>query len=424
MTIHRFIPRSRAILAHPQGRSLLFVKYDLVATLDAERRLLEAKIAEHGMEDVQGFDPDEFAHYIEQEFMADPPQLLREEFSFDYKPVRVDVRNDDRYDALGGSEPVLVEGVEVTCHLPFSGQPELFECHSDTLFVGAHPSEGLIKESEILVFYRVPERDTERIKQQFRENLQSIERDLGAVLRKVLEWNQQLPVLVRDAIEKRRAGISRLTSTLGIPLRKRPEAESNSPLRGKEQRKVLSPPSHTEPYLGFAHYEEILTTIQNVGKTFERAPSAFAHMGEEDLRYQFLVPLSASYEDGTGAEVFNYNGKTDILIRHKGHTVFIAECKIWKGKSSLIGAIDQLLGYTTWRDTKVALLIFNKNRDFSSVLAQIPAVVKEHPAFVAEQDYEFESGFRFVLSHPDDQERQITMTIIAFEVPTAPTAQG
>lgn len=422
MPIHRFIPLTRQILTNPQGRSFLFVKYDLVATLDAERRLLEARIAEYGAETFQGFDPDELAHYLEQEFTVDSPQLLRDEFSFDEKPVRVDVRNDDRYDAWGRSEPVRVEGVEVTYHLPFDGQPELFECHSGTIFLGGHPSEGVVDGSAILVSFRVPERDIGRIKQRFRENMGSIERDLGAVSNKVLTWNQQLPELVRDAIEKRRTRISRLASSLTIPLRKRPEAERNSALRGTKERKVLLPPSHTEPYLRFAHYEEILTTIQSVGNTLERAPSAFAHMGEEDLRYQFLVPLSADYEDGAGAEVFNYKGKTDILIRHKGHTVFIAECKIWKGKASLRNAIDQLLGYTTWRDTKVALLIFNKNRDFSSVLAQIPAVVKEHPAFVAEQDYALETGFRFVLSHPDDQQRQITITILAFEIPTAPDA--
>jgi hypothetical protein len=45
---------------------------------------------------------------------------------------------------------------------------------------------------------------------------------------------------------------------------------------------------------------------------------------------------------------------------------------------SLREAIDQLLGYSRWRDAKTALLIFNREENFSNVVAKIPEVVEGH----------------------------------------------
>ena len=41
--------------------------------------------------------------------------------------------------------------------------------------------------------------------------------------------------------------------------------------------------------------------------------------------------------------------------------------------------MNQLLGYASWRDTKTAILLFSKNKDFSGVIAGIPEVVRSHP---------------------------------------------
>lgn len=53
-----------------------------------------------------------------------------------------------------------------------------------------------------------------------------------------------------------------------------------------------------------------------------------------------------------------------------GKNVFIAECKVWHGEKELLDAIDQVLSYMNWRDTKAAIPIFNRNANFTSVLAQ------------------------------------------------------
>jgi len=99
--------------------------------------------------------------------------------------------------------------------------------------------------------------------------------------------------------------------------------------------------------------------MQNMVTVIERSPSAFKNMQEEDIRQHFLVQLNGQYEGQATGETFNLEGKTDILIRVEGKNIFIAECKFWKGPESLKKAIDQLLDYTTWRDTKTAIVVFN-----------------------------------------------------------------
>jgi hypothetical protein len=166
------------------------------------------------------------------------------------------------------------------------------------------------------------------------------------------------------------------------------------------------------------HYEHILSIISNMAEVIERSPRAFQEMGEEDLRWQFLVQLNAQYEGQATGETFNHRGKTDMLVRWEGKNVFIAECKFWKGPKSLSLALDQLLGYASWRDTKTALLLFNKQRIFSSVVEKIPEVVRDHPVFKSGLPYEgSETGFRFVLGRPDDPDRELVLTVLAFDVP-------
>ena len=130
-----------------------------------------------------------------------------------------------------------------------------------------------------------------------------------------------------------------------------------------------------------------------------------------------LVQLNGQYEGQATGETFNYEGKTDILVRAEDKNVFIAECKFWSGPSGLRDALNQLLGYTSWRDTKTALLVFNRDRDMSTIIDKIPEVVMEHPNYKASCVYGSETAFRFIFANRDDPSREFTLTILAFDVP-------
>jgi hypothetical protein len=149
----------------------------------------------------------------------------------------------------------------------------------------------------------------------------------------------------------------------------------------------------------------------------ELSPHVFETLGEEDLRTHFLVPLNGHYEGHATGETFNFQGKTDILIRVNGRNVFIAECKFWSGEKAYLETIDQLLSYLSWRDTKAAVVVFNRNADFSAVLGKISAATPKHAHFKREVDKPGETMFRYIFGQPSDPNREITLTVRAFDVP-------
>ena len=81
-------------------------------------------------------------------------------------------------------------------------------------------------------------------------------------------------------------------------------------------------------------------------------PQTYAGMGEEARRHVILDALNTHYSGAGTAEGFNFGGKTDILIRHEGRNLFIAECKFWSGQKGFTETLDQLFGYQAWRDLR------------------------------------------------------------------------
>jgi hypothetical protein len=147
----------------------------------------------------------------------------------------------------------------------------------------------------------------------------------------------------------------------------------------------------------------------------ERSPSVFSQMPEEVLRDHYLVQLNGQYGNATG-ETFNGSGKTDILVSDQGRNIFIAECKIWHGPKSVGEALDQLLSYLTWRDTKAAL---NRNRDFTKMLEALWQAILAHPNYKRGPTDEGTTRKRYAFSSKDDANREIHLTVMAFDTPTA-----
>ena len=124
-----------------------------------------------------------------------------------------------------------------------------------------------------------------------------------------------------------------------------------------------------EPTLDFKSYNEILKRLNDSGKNLERLPEVYFGRKEEGLRDHFVSILDPNLDLGSvSGETFNKSGKTDILYRYDSSVVFIAECKVWKGKKQLLEAINQLLSYLTWRDSKTSLIIFVKQKAISSII--------------------------------------------------------
>ncbi|NJL27247.1 MAG: hypothetical protein HC897_04815 [Thermoanaerobaculia bacterium] len=217
-------------------------------------------------------------------------------------------------------------------------------------------------------------------------------------------------------------------AALGIPLKRRDDAPKTFAV--PEVRKKVAPPLPPpttaayipEPILDMQNYDYILTVLQNMAHVMERSPSAFWSMGEEDLRQHFLVQLNGQFEGSATGETFNVGGKTDILLRANGRNVFIAECKFWKGPKHFREAIGQLLSYTAWRDTKTAILVFNRDVPLSTILSKITSETEKHANFKRWLEWKHETGLRCVLHHNGDPNREMTLSVLVFDVPSEKSA--
>ena len=169
--------------------------------------------------------------------------------------------------------------------------------------------------------------------------------------------------------------------------------------------------------MGMDMYEHVLRVIHNMTQVMERSPSAFHEMEEETLRHHFLVQLNGQFEGAATGETFNANGKTDILLRHGGRNVFIAECKFWGGPKNFDETVDQLLGYTSWRDTKTAILVFNRETATSTVLDGVAKRAAAHSNYKRQLDYKHESGFRYAFHQNGDRNRELLLTVLVFDIP-------
>ena len=403
---------------------LLFYGADLRSVLARQETALSKEIGSLSEDRVLNTPPEELCDYFVEKYEVEPVVIDEAGIEVDYGDAQVDVSHRFEYAVFDKSRPTYVSGTRVTFFVPFSGDPELFKCQPSTYTF--NPPRGSVRDSDLVFVYDRTAQDVPNIGNEFEREKQSVKQYVSWIANDVAQFNSTLRQKVSQQIGARREKLLRdrgIVENLGFPLKRRsgvPRTYAAPAVKRRVAPKlppVSSQPHKREPILEMSEYEHILSVISNMVLVIERSPSAFKDMGEEHLRQHFLVQLNGQYEGQATGETFNYEGKTDILIRAEGRNIFIAECKFWTGTSGLSDALSQLLSYTSWRDTKTALLIFNRDTTMSTVLQRIPQAVRDHPNHKADLGYDSETGFRYVFSHRDDPDRELTLTVLVFDIP-------
>lgn len=367
---------------------------------------------------------EDLCDYFEKKYIIDVPTLRPEDIVADQRETKIDVSGDPRRYFSNSGQPFYVNGTTVEISVPFEGDGEAFKVQPTTYTM--NPPRAEIKNNNLIIKIEGSDLTADQVRNEVSRTIDEIEEYLVTLRSNAQGLNCQIRYLARFAIEQRREKLLKdrnLLVDLGFKIKER-EGESRTYAAPEVRRKLtpsLPPASSTpykpEPTLANADYEHILSVIQNMVHVMERSPSAFTSMDEESIRSHFLVQLNGHYEGQATGETFNYQGKTDILIRSAGKNIFIAECKFWSGPKKLLETIDQLLGYSSWRDTKVAVIVFNRNKDFSRVLESIQETSKGHSNFKRQIAITSETMFRYVFAHKDDPNRELLLTVMAFDIP-------
>jgi hypothetical protein len=403
---------------------LFYGRGDMFSVVQSRHTQIKPSIEKIPKEKLLNASEEDLVAALTEDLRLDVPVISEDHFVESHES-KVDVSRDPRRLILDASQPFYVPGTMVVVSIPFTGDPAFFRIQPSTFSL--NPPRGAVVGNELQLKYNRTDPDAAEVKRQYESDLQQIRSSLQSLSSSAQQFQQELPGLIRNEIQarkKRLLAADDMVATLGLKLKRRSDAPEINivPMKRRTPRiqeiSVPSQPFKPEYALEMDDYEEILRIISSMVHVMERSPNAFVGMDEESLRTHFLVQLNGQWEGQATGETFNATGKTDILIRAGDRNVFIAECKVWKGPKEFLKAIDQLLSYLSWRDTKAALIVFNRNARFSEVLASIRETTPSHSQYKRTIGYQQESGSRYVFRQPSDSNREIMLTVLAFDVPT------
>lgn len=316
----------------------------------------------------------------------------------------------------------------VRFHIPYSGDVCLLKYRPSSRFTLSGGMDINTSNGALIFEYINFNNKPEEIKREYDQDVNRMMSNYNYLKGDCENFNNSLLGFTKSVFEQRKQQHFRkndLLSGLGVPIKlKKGLSNTFSVPAPKMRQKISVKPVVTEkgykpePTLDENNYNRILEIINDVGLNFEKYPSTYAGKGEEGLRDHILLFLQPNFENATATgETFNKKGKTDILLRHESSNVFIGECKVWKGEKQLHSTIDQLLGYSTWRDTKTAIIFFVPNKDISSVLETVTNKTSEHPNYLGSKANTAENWFNFRFHLNGDSNREIKVAIMLYHIP-------
>lgn len=370
---------------------------------------------------ILNIDEEEYITYLEDKYKLVPLEIdITSEHIAD--PIIKKEQRSSR--EWGGSYNVDVYYFKIS--YSYTGSKELFSISPSSKTITSH---NICLESDNTVSFviHLTQLEESSFKSAKNDAYSSAFTNVSNINRFVMSWNNRL----RDLIEKQFKAVKEkyvrensffaainiktnkeTSNVFSVPTVKKIEVPKPK-LSGK---RVYTP----EPTIADRTYQDILDIVHSVGQSMERKPSLYLGKDEEALRDQFLLFLETRYEGTTATgETFNKQGKTDILLKYQdGSNLFIAECKIWHGVKQFLEAISQLFDrYLTWRDSKVAVMMFVKNKEFSKTIEIVKAEVSSHQYFVEALDISKDSSFSYKFHLKDDKEKAVFLEVMLFHFP-------
>jgi hypothetical protein len=398
----------------------IFAEGDLSAYLEQRRGMLRCEIQNEDKNKLLNVNEDDYVTYLVEKYCVGPLVIDFDNVSVSSEEKMIPAEwFSARFNVEAGKRyPRQV----ITYHLPFSGIPELLRLKSSTRLMWSRDVD--LSSSSISFDVINWHDDASQIKREAEHDLKSIGAQCAYVNADIEAFDNSIRTTTRQLVQVRKQQHlkqSNLLAELGVPVRRAANVPETFAIPAIRKKVVVKPaasdaPFSPDPVLDDSLHLDILRICRDAGREMERLPSIYAGKKEETLRDHFIMVLSPHFESVTG-ETFNKAGKTDIVIRHEKANVFVAECKFWRGAKSLHDAVDQILSYLTWRDSKAAVLCFVRTQDFSEVLQQVPVVLTTHSCFKRSKPQNDEACFNFDFALPTDVSRAIRLAVLCFHFP-------
>lgn len=410
-------------------RSYLFYSSELSSFLEAQMQSAKTLVERIPREQFLSTAVDTLVENIEQQLLIDPLVLHEDKMQMEHNETKINVSDRIEYGGFDG-RTVMTDGHQLNFYIPFSGEDRLWKMKPN-VWSSVIPQGEIDNRKQLLTLSFSNTSNTEQTwyQRELQSTLQLIRQSISAQFSMLAQYHDSLSRTVRDIVVHRQQQIRKLqglASAFNIPMVKKPGMPEyrTMDVQKKAIRVLPSIPSagyKPEPAISEELYEEILSNIRHMGATFEGTPQTYKSLGEEGLRDILLASLNGVYKGSATGEAFRKYGKTDLRIEEESRAAFVGECKLWGGEQVLLGALEQLLDYLTWRDGKAAVIMFNKTvAGFTGLQETIGRALPGHEFFMRSRDIKQAGEWRFVFRSKEDEGREVTVHVFCFNLYVAP----
>lgn len=371
---------------------LLFEKNLTTNVFKAKFKKVADEIEKLPNDQIYGVDIDDLAKYYADRSFIEELVIFKDNIEKELSETKIKVYNRSYRGGMYRnyeSEYYFIDGYKVTFTIPFDGDRELLDLTPSSCIFKHFPVDKVIAPTESaygkIIFsldFRKEElqekpNSNEFVLQKFNQEIEAYYSMIDSINQEVQQYNNKNLSSIKNCLEQRLQRANdylQMRERLELPLKLNPNAPNTKPILLKKVKKTF--PSKKRQDMEYEISDSDYTNIKNIISlsciSMEKCARTFTKLFEEELRDVILSNLNTHYLGTASGETFSKTGKTDIYIPFENKAAYIAECKIWHGETKFLEAIDQLCGYTTWRDTKTSLIIFNKdNKGFEALLDSI-----------------------------------------------------
>lgn len=397
---------------------------------------LEGEIDSFADEKIVNCDVDEWTEYLTEKYRVEPISFYVDYATRSIQKTQIKRNNPWGHfgDVYGEPQFYMVDGCNIDYKVPFSGDDVLLKCTPSTYIMTSFEIFGFQKPSNtnygfitIRLSYTNQEMKgfgdnlEEKVTSDFRNQFSSFEKMSGYANDDIRSYNENLTSNVQQLLNKRREKADvffSFSKALKIPLNLNSSSPNLTPIPLKKPHRanLNEPKPHAQEqqfYIDDSDFENIIKIIHLCGTALEESAKTFNQFNEEALRDYIKGMLSSHYENTVTGETFRRVGKTDIQIQREDKAAFIAECKVWHGIKLFSDAIEQLFCYATWKDTKLSLIIFNKeNKNFAGVQQQIQSWLKEN----CKSCKQWNSNIWDCVKYREDTGRDVRLAVALYDI--------
>lgn len=397
-----------------------FAEVDSYSARDQFENNIKKDIEGKSKEYILGVDENEYIEYLISEYSVEPLAVYQESERIDKPTIRK-----EKVKAFPREYEYEKDVYFFDVHYNFSGSSVLFKIRPSSWTMSTYEITIDDLKKEVTLSFKIYEQDAQKFKNEKAGIYRSAFINLENVNVFANQWNSSVSGIINRIFKQTKDKFLKendFFSAINIST----NSDTESIFTVPSIKKVIIPQPIVDkkkefssaPTMAKKMYADILKVIYDAGKSMEKKPALYAGKDEEGLRDQFLFILETRYESVTATgETFNKTGKTDIILKYSedNTNVFVAECKFWKGASEFHKAINQLFDrYLTWRDSKVALIFFVTNKDFSKIILTADKECEEHAYFVSRNGTNGESSFSYKFRLPNDKDKVVFMELILF----------